>query len=56
MRRPILISLAALAVLAAPGHASAACKTIAVTKAAVSYPHETTIQAAVNKAKPPTGS
>lgn len=52
MRRPILISLAALAVLAAPGHASAACKTIAVTKAAVSYPHETTIQAAVNKAKP----
>lgn len=52
MRRPILISLAALAVLAAPGHASAACKTIAVTKAAVSYPHETTIQGAVNKAKP----
>lgn len=52
IRKPILLALAALAVLAVPGHASAACKTIAVTKAAVSYPHETTIQAAVNKAKP----
>ncbi|MGZ4394868.1 MAG: hypothetical protein ACXVZ2_05835 [Gaiellaceae bacterium] len=38
--------------LVLPGHASASCKTIVVTKAAVSYPHATTIQAGVNRAKP----
>jgi hypothetical protein len=38
--------------LVLPGHASAACKTIVVTKAAVSYPHATTIQAGVSRAKP----
>jgi len=48
-----MIAAAALALaLAVPSHASAACKTIAVTKAAVSYPHATTIQAGVNRAKP----
>ena len=48
------MKLAAALVLAlvVPGHAYAACKTIVVTKAAVSYPHASTIQAGVNRARP----
>jgi hypothetical protein len=48
------VKLAALLLLALvlPSHASAACKTIVVTRAKVSYPHATTIQAGVNRAKP----
>ncbi len=35
-----------------PTHTTAACRTIVVTKAPVSYPHATTIQGGVNRAKP----
>ena len=37
---------------AAPGSHARACRVIVVTKSAVSYPHATTIQAAVDRAKP----
>jgi len=47
----VIAAVLALALLV-PNHASAACKTIVVTKAAVPYPHATTIQAGVNRAKP----
>ena len=47
----MIAAVLALALLV-PNHASAACKTIVVTKAAVPYPHATTIQAGVNRAKP----
>jgi len=40
----VKLAAALLLALVLPGHASAACKTIVVTKAAVSYPHATTIQ------------
>ena len=55
MRTIVLASLAAV-VLAAPigaiGGQARACRAIVVTKAAVSYPHATTIQAGVDRARP----
>jgi len=48
----VKLAAALLLALVLPSHASAACKTVVVTKAAVSYPHATTIQAGVNRAKP----
>ncbi len=45
------LAAALLFALVIPSHASAACKTIVVTKAAVSYPHASTIQAGVNRAR-----
>src|SRR5664279_4167262 len=50
--RAVKLAAAFLLALLLPGHASAACKTIVVTKAAVAYPHAATIQAGVNRAKP----
>ena len=51
MARRLSLLVAALVALALPGHASA-CKTLVVTKASVVYPHERTIQGAVDKARP----
>ena len=55
MRRTLLAALATLAFAApiAAAHGDVrACRAIVVTKSAVSYPHVTTIQAGVDKARP----
>ena len=55
VRRFVLASLAAVVLavpVAATGSHARACGAIVVTKAAASYPHATTIQAGVDRARP----